>query len=123
MNKRNGKYISNSGTFTTVSILFLLLNVVQYRTYSAELLPFEPISEVKEFFVFTTAIEFDGEVTWVGTLNGLVQLRPGENRVFNTSTGHTNENHVTGLVSNGHGEVWVTLWGGGVFYLNSRSGE
>ncbi|MCC2604196.1 hybrid sensor histidine kinase/response regulator transcription factor [Planctobacterium marinum] len=55
---------------------------------------------------------------WVGTTNGLVMLKPGERRIFNSYNGYTVANQVSGIAIDSRGTVWTSIIGGGVFYVN-----
>lgn len=120
---KNKKNTFKNGTFRHVSILFLLLTVGQVRTNAVESFPFEFISAVNEYSAVATAIESDGEVIWLGTLNGLIMIQPGQTEIYNVLSKHTRTNHVSNIAVNNLGEIWAVFVGGGIFYFNRHTKE
>lgn len=113
-------YIKLRTHLTSLSSVFIMA-AVHLDTHAIVQSPFQSIETIEGHSISTTALYSDGDELWIGSLNGLAMIRPGERRVFNTSTGDLRADHISGITKDINGTVWASIYGGGVFFVNIES--
>ncbi|BDX06718.1 hypothetical protein MACH26_22390 [Planctobacterium marinum] len=93
---------------------------VHLNTFAMSRNTFPAIESIDENNLYTTSLYEDKGAIWVGSLNGLAMIRPGEKKIYNTTSGHLSGDHITGITSDINGTIWASIYGGGIFYINER---
>lgn len=102
------------GTFSTLSVLIVLMTAVHNENSWAAGNHYSTIEEVDDTGIYATSSDYSNGQLWLGTFNGLAVISPNFEKVFNVSTGHLSSDEVFDVLVDDKGIVWASL-NAGVF--------
>ena len=97
-----------------------MVSFTQLPCVASMTVPFEAIESINNHGLTPVVLKRQEESVWVGTLNGLAKISPGNYSVYSVFTGHLKANHISGITVDAEGTVWASTLGGGIFFLNEK---